>query len=90
MDEDTFAAAVAAEGYKVVARDVAPNAALDEHDHAWDTKGLVAAGAFTIAAGGTSRTYGAGEVFELGAGVPHTEGAGPEGARLVVGRRAKP
>ena len=44
-------------------------------------------GLFTILCGAESRSYGPGEIFELGAGIPHRESTGPDGAKLVVGRR---
>lgn len=87
MDQEQFAARVQAEGYGIVTREVEPGFALPEHHHDWDAKGLVLGGSFTIGYGGESRTYAVGEVFALAKGTPHTESAGPEGARLVVARR---
>jgi len=90
MDRESFRQMLQDEGYKPVAREIEPGYALDDHDHAWDTKGLVLRGSFTIACDGRSRTYGAGEVFELAARTAHTEHAGAEGADLLVGRRMVP
>ncbi|TMV04218.1 cupin [Ruegeria sediminis] len=87
MDETEFAKTLRAQGYDVLTRDVEPELALDEHDHAWDVKGLVLSGAFNITAEGRSRTYETGQSFELAAGVPHTVSAGSQGARLLLGRR---
>jgi hypothetical protein len=41
----------------------------------------------TLASDGASRTYRAGEVFEMAAGCEHSERYGPEGARTLVGRK---
>jgi redox-sensitive bicupin YhaK (pirin superfamily) len=39
---------------------------------------------------GASRTYRAGDVFEMTAGCVHSEQYGPEGSESLVGRRSKP
>ena len=88
MDRDAFVEMVTAEGYTAVDRTLEPGMDLDEHDHAWDSKGLILDGAFTVhCVGEESRTYSAGEIFVVAAGVAHTEGTGPDGAHLMVGRR---
>lgn len=89
MNRQEFETALSAEGYKPVHRTLDANMDVAAHDHAWDTRGLVLGGAFTIDCGGDARTYGPGEVFELGAGIEHTERTGPDGAELVVGRRTR-
>ena len=87
MDMEAFEKMLGDEGYKAVSRQIEPNLAIDEHDHAWDTKGMVLRGSFTITSEISDRTYGPGEIFELAAGIPHTEGTGADGADLLVGRR---
>ncbi len=87
-DEAAFEAALRADGFQEVVRRAAPpGQSLPEHDHAWDVRGLVLAGRFSIAADGTVQDCGPGEVFTLAAGHRHTEAAGPDGAELLVGRR---
>lgn len=88
MDRNAFEKTLRAEGYEVLTRDVAAGSALDEHDHARDSKGLILNGSFTVDAEGESRTYKAGEFFALAAGIPHAERAGADGARILLGRRA--
>lgn len=87
MDQQSFERMLLDEGYKPVEREIEAGLSVDEHDHAWDTKGLVLRGSFTIDCGGGSRTYGVGQIFEVGAGVAHTEGTGDDGAHILVGRR---
>jgi hypothetical protein len=41
----------------------------------------------TIASAGGEHTYSAGEIFEMPAGRPHSETAGPDGVRYLAGRR---
>ena len=90
MDQATFAAGLAADGYegplprRMEAGQVAP-----EHTHPFDARLLVLEGAFLLTQGGATRSYGPGEVFEVPAGVPHAEAFGPAGASYLVGRRAK-
>ena len=61
--------------------------ALGEHQHPFDACALITAGDFTLVVDGVSTRYGVGEVFRLGAGVPHLEAAGPQGASYLSGRR---
>ena len=62
--------------------------ALGEHQHPFDACVLITAGDFTLVVDGVSTRYAVGEVFRLGAGVPHLEAAGPQGASYLAGRRA--
>lgn len=57
------------------------------HAHPFDVRALVLEGEMTLVSDGASRTYRAGEVFEMAAGREHSERYGPEGARTLVGRR---
>src|SRR3954451_9625085 len=89
-DEAAFEAALHADGFdEVVRRAAPPGQSLAEHAHAWDVRGLVLAGRFTVAADGALQNCGPGEVFPRAAGRRHTEAAGPKGAELLVGRRHK-
>ena len=89
MDPAEFERNVVADGYTLVRRSIKPNLAMDEHEHEWETKGLVVSGAFTIDCDGERRTYRAGEVFELGANILYTEFTGPDGVEAIVGRLLK-
>jgi len=48
---------------------------------------MVLAGQFELGRDGVHRAYGPGEWFDVPRGTPHQEGAGPDGAKLLVGRR---
>ena len=61
--------------------------ALGEHQHPFDACALITSGDFTLVVDGVSTRYGVGEVFRLGAEVPHLEAAGPQGASYLSGRR---
>jgi len=87
MDAGDFESGLKAAGFTTLVREVAARDELPDHRHDWEVRGLVLAGAFTIESGGVARTYGPGESFELAAMAPHSEWAGPEGARLLLGRR---
>ena len=87
MNEAEFEQALRQDGYQVVRRDMEPGRVAPEHDHPWDTRGMVVAGEFTIGIAGDSTTYGKGQVFEVAAGVQHAERHGPDGGHLLVGRR---
>lgn len=88
MDRETFAAGLAADGYAgPLDRRMEAGQEVTEHTHPFDARLLVLEGEFILGQGGETRRYGPGEVFEVPAGVPHTEGFGPAGATYLVGRR---
>ena len=87
MDTIAFRKSLEADGYTVIERDVSANSSLDEHDHAWAVKAMVTAGSFYVNTKDLRKTYTAGEVFSLEANEQHTEGAGDEGASLLIGRK---
>lgn len=88
MDRTAFEAELRDEGYgEVVDRRMQPREVNRTHAHEFDARLLVLEGAMTIAAEGGERTYRAGEIFAMPAGRPHSETAGPEGARYLAGRR---
>ena len=85
-DAAAFEATLAAEGYTVVKRSLAPAEGLDGHAHDWAAWGLVTEGVFRITVDGETTDYGAGRQFRLEPGCTHSEVAGPDGCSLVVGR----
>ena len=44
-------------------------------------------GIFIVTEGDKPTTYKPGDIFQVAAGQPHTESFGPQGARVVVGRK---
>ena len=87
MNTEAFREALLKDGFTVVERSVAPNSRLEEHDHAWEVKAMITAGSFYVHTEAEQKTYSEGEVFTLTANEPHTEGAGENGASLLIGRK---
>jgi quercetin dioxygenase-like cupin family protein len=88
MNVEEFEAAVRQQGYEeVVTRDYGPNHYAGDHSHPFDARALIVSGDITISAGGASRHYPTGTVFELAAGTVHQEQVGPGGVVYLVGRR---
>lgn len=88
MDTTTFEESLKRDGFdEVLTRDLEPSVDLDEHTHAWDARAMILAGELTVVTASGRTTCGPGDTFELAAGIPHTEHHGPQGARLLIGRR---
>ena len=87
MNAAAFREALLKDGYTVIERSVAPNSSLAEHDHDWAVKAMVTAGSFYVHTDAEQKTYSEGEVFTLTANEPHREGAGKDGALLLIGRK---
>lgn len=87
MKPAEFEAQLKDAGYSDVGtRDMEPRPANNEHTHEFAVRGLVSAGEFIIGSGGVPRSYKAGEIFEVAAGMMHSEAVGPEGASITTGR----
>jgi quercetin dioxygenase-like cupin family protein len=63
------------------------NGQLGNHEHPFEVRALVIQGSIDITIGGESRTYGAGDVFELGFKEVHSESYGPEGVKYLASRK---
>jgi quercetin dioxygenase-like cupin family protein len=88
MDRTTFEAELTRDGYTVVSVAMKPNAVNPEHVHPFDARLLVTVGAMTVVReGAPTRTYNAGETFEMPVGTKHSESAGEAGAAYIAGRR---
>ena len=68
-------------------KNYSPRPANDAHGHEFSVRGLVLEGAFTVVRDENSVTYRPGQVFDVAAGVPHSEEIGSDGARILVGRK---
>ena len=88
MDKDAFEAKLDREGYVAEYGELAAGTSRPLHSHGFDVAGLVLAGALTLTCNGERRTYRAGEVYTMAAGVAHAEEIGPDGFIYLVGRRA--
>jgi quercetin dioxygenase-like cupin family protein len=88
MTEEGFTATLTDAGYTQIetkALEARPPNAQHAHDH--DVRGLVLGGLFTVWTGDHAVRHETGQVFFVPAGTPHSEDIGPEGARVVIGRR---
>ena len=82
-----FVTALRIDGFRVVHASLRPNNGGSEHRHDFDVRLMVLGGQITLTRDGTSETFTAGQCYEVPAGQPHAEYAGPEGAAFVSGRR---
>lgn len=88
MTEEEFRQWLAREGVDtVVTVEREPDGMLDTHSHPFEARALVIGGEITIEAEGQTRRYGPGDVFQLGANIPHIERYGPQGVRYLAGRK---
>jgi quercetin dioxygenase-like cupin family protein len=90
MDQTEFETAARRDGYaEIVDRRMEANHVNPDHVHEFDARVLVIEGEMTIAQGGVSHTYRAGDMCALAAGTLHSEQCGPGGVRYLAGRRHK-
>ena len=88
MQQRVFEAELQSAGYtEIESKTLDPRPPNAGHAHDYDIKGLVLDGVFIVYQDGNAVTYRAGEVFAVPAGKSHTEEIGPNGARIVVGRK---
>src|SRR5262249_18368032 len=88
MQQNTFEAELRSAGYvEIESKALDPRPVNHGHVHDYDIRGLVLDGIFIVNQGDKPVTYRAGEIFVVPAGRGHTEEIGPQGARIVVGRK---
>ena len=88
MDETTFRAQLAQDGFsEVLVRELAADAVIPEHQHAWDARLMVLQGELTLDRASGSVRFAAGEHCEVPRGELHVETHGPAGCSLLIGRR---
>ena len=89
MEATNFEAALKVDGYKEIeTKSYPPKPANGEHGHHFSVRGLILDGEFTITLEGKPTTYRPGDVFAVSEGQLHCEAVGPEGVRLLVGRKS--
>jgi quercetin dioxygenase-like cupin family protein len=87
MDPAEFETRLKQDGFQEIStRTFEPRPTNDEHAHDCTVRGLVTAGEFVVMCDGVARTYRAGDIFEVAAGVMHSETVGTGGATLTTGR----
>ena len=88
MQQDVFEAQLKSAGYvEIETKALDPRSANNGHVHDYDIRGLVLDGIFIVQQDDQPVTYRTGEIFAVPAGRSHTEEIGPQGARILVGRK---
>jgi quercetin dioxygenase-like cupin family protein len=89
MNASDFEAKLRADGYtEIETQSLEPRPAKGEHGHPFAIRGLVLTGTFIVKQDNQQPVvYGPGQVFAVAEGHPHDESIGPEGARVLVGRK---
>lgn len=88
MNENEFEAQLEADGYtEIETQNLDPRLGKGLHRHLFAIRGLVLSGTFIVTRQGEPVTHGPGQVFAVNEGELHDESIGPEGARVLVGRR---
>ena len=88
MDQAEFESGLKANGYThIETKALDPRPTNTEHAHDYDIRGLVLDGIFIVRQNDQPIAYRAGQVFAVPAGRKHSEEIGPEGARVIVGRK---
>jgi quercetin dioxygenase-like cupin family protein len=88
MDAAQFEADLKRAGYSdIETKRVGSSESTHPHAHPFHVRALVLAGELTLTSQGASRTFRAGDAFEMAAGCVHSEQHGPEGTTYLVGRK---
>ena len=88
MQQNGFEAELKSGGYvEIETKALDPRPANNGHAHDYDIRGLVLDGVFIVKQDDEPVAYRAGEIFAVPAGKSHTEEIGPQGARILVGRK---
>jgi hypothetical protein len=64
-----------------------PNVGLGVHEHPFEVKALVIEGSIEILTNGLSKTYKAGDIFQLSFKQSHSESYGAEGVKYLASRK---
>ena len=88
MDATKFEAQLRTEGYtEIETKTIEARPANGEHGHHFAVRGLVLDGAFIVHMDGHPTTYRPGDIFAVAQAHPHCEETGPDGARVLFGRK---
>jgi quercetin dioxygenase-like cupin family protein len=64
-----------------------PNGGLGVHEHPFEVRALVIEGSIDIVIDGLSKTYKAGDIFQLSLRQAHSESYGAEGVKYLASRK---
>ena len=88
MDQREFEAQLRADGFQEIElQELASRPGKGRHRHLFAIRGLVLSGTFNVTLDSEPVTHGPGQVFAVAEGQLHDESVGPEGARVIVGRK---
>lgn len=88
MNISEFQSQLKLDGFQEIAeRSLEPRPANGDHGHEFSVRGLVVDGEFIITRDCAAKSYRAGDIFEVAADTLHNEAVGPEGARILTGRK---
>jgi quercetin dioxygenase-like cupin family protein len=88
MDTQSFEAQLKASGYTEIETKVyEPKPANGEHGHHFAVQGLVLDGEFIVIQNGQRVSFAPGHIFTVPAGDLHCEEIGPDGAKVLLGRK---
>jgi hypothetical protein len=88
LNKSEFEAQLKADGYQEIElQELVPRPGKGKHRHHFAIRGLVLSGAFLVTQSSDPVTYGPGQIFAVAEGELHDESIGPEGARVLVGRK---
>lgn len=88
MNEQDFEAQLRTDGYaEIETQALEPRPGKGRHRHLFAIRGLVLSGVFIVTQDGAPITYGPAQIFAVAEGELHDEAIGPEGARVLVGRK---
>jgi hypothetical protein len=94
VNETDFEAKLRADGFtEIETQNLEPRPGKGRHRHLFAIRGLVLSGSFIVTQDREPVTHGPGQIFAVAEGELHDESIGPEGARVLVGRKfskAKP
>lgn len=87
MDQQSFEAQLRADGYtEIETQTLEPRPGKGRHRHLFAIRGLVLSGTFNVTID-NEVSHGPGQIFSVDDGQLHDESIGPEGARILVGRK---
>jgi quercetin dioxygenase-like cupin family protein len=87
-NESDFEAQLRADGFtEIETQSLEPRLGKGRHRHLFSIRGLVLSGTFVVTTDAEPVVHGAGQVFSVPEGQLHDESIGPEGARVLVGRK---
>ncbi len=88
MDEKELENKLRKEGFtRIYVWEDRPHAFYQDHTHGTITAHIILDGEMTVTSEGTTRTYKAGERFDVPAETVHSAKIGPNGCRYIIGEK---